>query len=147
MSKFTDLLTGGVGESVAKTTDSIMTGLDNLFTSDEQRIKAQAIIYQVVLDAQNASMDIAAKVAIADVQSDSVLAKNIRPVVAGITTVIYVYSVIAGSGAFGLTVTPEIVKMVDTATTMVYAFYFGGRTIEKITSTVSGMFSKKKEGK
>lgn len=66
----------------------------------------------------------------ADMGSDSVLSKNIRP-----GTLVYIltaYLLFAGLSAFGIEINPVYVQLLGQWGMLVMTAYFGGRTIEKI---------------
>lgn len=111
-----------------KVVEKTMKGLDSLFTSDEERMKARAVI-----EAQLQQFEIAIQEQVtrrwqADMASDSWLSKNVRPGVLVAVTLGMLGVWIAGM--FG-TVSPEIVNMSGIAFGIVGGAYFGGREIGK----------------
>lgn len=72
----------------------------------------------------------------ADMASDSWLSKNIRPM-----TLIYLlsaYLIMAIADGFGFRIAEAYVTLLGQWGMLVMAAYFGGRTAEKITSTMKG---------
>ena len=72
----------------------------------------------------------------ADMASDSWLSKNIRPM-----TLVYIltaYLLFAVASAFGVNVNETYVKLLGDWGQLIMLAYFGGRTAEKITSTMKG---------
>ncbi len=79
------------------------------------------------------------KRALADAASDSWLARNIRPLI-----MIYLL-VLVTLMAFGLVSASEFFTgMIKEFTTYGLMFYFGGRTLEKVASTISATLEKRK---
>ena len=122
--------------------DSVMKGLDGLFTSDEEREKVK-----VVLETEMNSFRTKQLAAIAeydkeittrhatDMKSDSWLSKNIRPLVLAFltfTTMLLAYlSIFLLPVEKSQLIEPWISLLVPILIT-VYAFYFGSRGIEKV---------------
>jgi hypothetical protein len=72
----------------------------------------------------------------ADMASDSWLSKNIRPM-----TLIYLlsaYLIMALLDGFGFRIAEAYVTLLGQWGMLVMAAYFGGRTVEKVTSTMKG---------
>lgn len=72
----------------------------------------------------------------ADMASDSWLSKNIRPL-----TLVYIltaYLLFAIASAFGISVNSAYVTLLGDWGQLIMLAYFGGRTAEKIASTVKG---------
>lgn len=120
---------------------NIMGGLDNLFTSEEDRLKAKLAIKQALY----ASEDSARKFELAleeqittrhknDMLSDSWLSKNVRPL--GLITVTLSFTLLSYLTVFYLPI--EEAKKLETILdfwspilmTMIM-FYYGGRSFEK----------------
>ena len=72
----------------------------------------------------------------ADMHSDSWLSKNIRPL-----ALIYVLTMITLT--MFITVPDNVIAMVNGLSTLIFMFYFGGRSLEKITNKVSNAFGRK----
>lgn len=69
----------------------------------------------------------------ADAQSDSQLAKNIRPL-----TLVYIltaYLIFAIADGYGYKIAPSYVELLGQWGMLVMSAYFGGRTLEKIMGT------------
>jgi hypothetical protein len=67
----------------------------------------------------------------ADMGSDSWLSKNIRPMV--LVFLLVAYSGFAVASIFGLETRGAYVELLGTWGMVVMSFYFGGRTVEKVT--------------
>ena len=68
----------------------------------------------------------------ADMNSDSVLSKNIRP--ATLIFILTVYTVFGLMSAFEIEVNAPYVELLGQWGMLIMSFYFGGRTLEKIIS-------------
>lgn len=127
----------GVVNALTGFSNSIFGGLNELITSPEELGKVKALIqsqlqqFQIAMEGELTSRHSA------DMQSDSWLSKNIRPItLAGVTLIFLVFAV----GDF---VAPMYIDLLGNIMSLVYGFYFGGRTIEKAVK----MFTNKKEDK
>jgi hypothetical protein len=72
----------------------------------------------------------------ADMTSDSWLSKNVRPGV--LLYILTAYTLLAVMSAFGLNVQQNYVTLLGQWGMLVMTAYFGGRTLEKITSIKKG---------
>lgn len=66
----------------------------------------------------------------ADMNSDSWLSKNIRPMT--LIYILLIYSAMAFSGGFGLGIPSDYVQLLGQWGMLIMSAYFGGRTVEKI---------------
>ena len=66
----------------------------------------------------------------ADMASDSMLSKNIRPMT--LVFILVVYSTFAMMSAFDIEVNNNYVELLGQWGMLIMSFYFGGRTLEKI---------------
>jgi len=111
--------------------------IDKLLPDPEAKAKAQAELLKMQQDgrlaelqADNVEAQEISKRWQADMDSDSKLAKNIRPM-----TLVYIltaYLVFAVGSAFGLNVNERYVELLGQWGMLVMSAYFGGRTLEKI---------------
>ena len=72
----------------------------------------------------------------ADMASDSVLSKNIRP--ATLVFILVVYSTFAMMSAWDVEVNNNYVELLGQWGMLIMSFYFGGRTLEKIMDMKNG---------
>ena len=72
----------------------------------------------------------------ADMASDSVLSKNIRP--ATLVFILVVYSTFAMMSAWDIEVNNNYVELLGQWGMLIMSFYFGGRTLEKIMDMKNG---------
>ena len=111
--------------------------IDNLLPDPEAKAKAQAELLKMQqdgrlaeLNADNVEAQEISKRWQADMNSDSWLSKNIRPM-----TLVYIltaYLVFAIGSAFDLNVNERYVELLGQWGMLVMSAYFGGRTLEKI---------------
>jgi hypothetical protein len=66
----------------------------------------------------------------ADLQSDSWLSKNVRPMT--LVALLVAYFIFATASAFEIIVKPEYVNLLGQMIMLIVSAYFGGRTLEKI---------------
>ncbi len=148
MNWFTKIFSGGVKE----VSDSVFGGLDNLFTSDEQRLKAEAIIPRIKanLEVELTKMENTLETYMqgeltkrhsADMQSDSWLSKNIRPIALGVISV--GVSIVLGVSYGGWVPDPTLVTAIVDAWLLILMFYFGGRSAEKGIKMLASVLKKK----
>lgn len=148
MSWFTKIFSSGVKD----VSDSIFGGLDKIFTSDEQRLTAEAIVPKIKAQLQEklAKMENQLETFMQgelskrhanDMQSDSWLSKNIRPLTLIFITALLT-SVLGISYGGWIPAVAFTTAIVD-AWLLVLMFYFGGRSGEKVVKIVSNLFLKK----
>ena len=111
--------------------------VDKFFPNPEDKAKAQLELLQMQQagDFKNIEADIAEQQELtkrqqADMNSDSWLSKNIRPM-----TLIFIllgYFVFAMMSAFGMDANKAYVELLGQWGMLIMSFYFGGRTLEKI---------------
>ena len=124
MKKILSLLTGGLIKDVGNV-------IDKLTTTDEERLAAKQKIQELLEKAdQDAQTQITERWKV-DMQSDSFLSKNIRPLVLIYLTIIFtILSFFDGNiGCFK--VAEEYIPIFQSLLITVYGAYFVGRTWEK----------------
>ena len=125
MSKLLSFLSGGVIEKVG-------TVIDNLSTSDEERLAARKAIKQVMMEAESKAQEQVSRRWEADMKSDNWLSKNIRPLICIFLTAMFVIISIFDGNAGGFQIAPAYIPIYQTLLITVYGAYFAGRSIEKI---------------
>tara|TARA_R100001591_G_scaffold53638_2_gene63677 strand:- start:11863 stop:12249 length:387 start_codon:yes stop_codon:yes gene_type:complete len=125
MSKLLSFLSGGVIEKVG-------TVIDNLSTSDEERLAARKAIKQVMMEAESKAQEQVSRRWEADMKSDNWLSKNIRPLICIFLTGMFVVISIFDGNAGGFQIAPAYIPIYQTLLITVYGAYFAGRSIEKI---------------
>jgi hypothetical protein len=106
--------------------------IDNLTTTDEERAEAKLKIEEMVgnLDIQM-QKEVSARWT-QDMNSDSWLSKNVRPLTLVFLTFIFVILSFFDGNVGGFEVSQEYIPVYQTLLMVVYGAYFAGRSIEKI---------------
>ena len=114
-----------------------MKVLDKFIPDTEAKAKAQAELVKMQqegrlaeLNADNIENQELTKRQEADMNSDSWLSKNIRPMT--LIVILTGYFVFAMMSAFGLDANEAYVSLLGQWGMLIMSFYFGGRTLEKI---------------
>ena len=124
MKKLLSLLTGGLIKDVGDV-------IDKLTTTDEERLAAKQKIQELLEKAdQDAQTQISERWKL-DMQSDSFLSKNIRPLVLIYLTVIFTALAFFDGNIGGFKVAEEYIPIFQSLLITVYGAYFVGRTWEK----------------
>ena len=124
MKKLLSLLTGGLVKDVGNV-------IDKLTTTDEERLAAKQKIQELLEKAdQDAQTQITERWKL-DMQSDSFLSKNIRPLVLIYLTVIFTVLAFFDGNIGGFKVAEEYIPIFQSLLITVYGAYFVGRTWEK----------------
>ena len=124
MKKLLSLLTGGLIKDVGNV-------IDKLTTTDEERLAAKQKIQELLEKAdQDAQVQITERWKL-DMQSDSFLSKNIRPLVLIYLTVIFTALAFFDGNIGGFQVDKAYIPIFQSLLITVYGAYFVGRTWEK----------------
>mgnify|MGYP000014676547 FL=1 len=124
MKKLLSLLTGGLIKDVGNV-------IDKLTTTDEERLAAKQKIQELLEKAdQDAQSQITERWKL-DMQSDSFLSKNIRPLVLIYLTVIFTVLSFFDGNIGGFQVDEAYIPIFQSLLITVYGAYFVGRTWEK----------------
>jgi len=128
MSVLTNLFSGGAAELVK----GVGGVIDNLHTSGEEKLAAEQKIKELV-----SSYEIEMEKNITerwkmDMQSDSWLSKNIRPLVLIFLVVSTVLLVFIDAGVIAFEVKASWVDLLQLVLITVIGAYFGGRSLEKV---------------
>jgi len=124
MKKLLSLLTGGLIKDVGNV-------IDKLTTTDEERLAAKQKIQELLEKAdQDAQTQVTERWKM-DMQSDSFLSKNIRPLVLVYLTSIFTILAFADGNVGGFEVAEEYIPIFQSLLITVYGAYFVGRTWEK----------------
>ena len=124
MKKLLSLLTGGLIKDVGNV-------IDKLTTTDEERLAAKQKIQELLEKAdQDAQTQITERWKL-DMQSDSFLSKNIRPLVLIYLTVIFTVLAFFDGNIGGFQVDEAYIPIFQSLLITVYGAYFVGRTWEK----------------
>jgi hypothetical protein len=124
MNKLLQLITGGLIKDIGKV-------VDNLTTTDEERLQAKQKIQELL---ENADKDAQQQVTERwkyDMQSDSFLSKNIRPITLVFLTVMFTLLAFTDGNIGEFSIQKEYIPIFQTLLITVYGAYFVGRTWEK----------------
>ena len=124
MKKILQLITGGLIKDVGKV-------IDDLTTTDEERLAAKQKIEELLEQADKDAQDQVTKRWELDMQSDSFLSKNIRPLVLVYLTVIFTALSFFDGNIAGFQVDEAYIPIFQSLLITVYGAYFVGRTWEK----------------
>lgn len=124
MKKLLSLITGGLIKDVGSV-------IDNLTTTEEERLEAKQKLQELLEKAdQDAQSQITERWKL-DMQSDSFLSKNIRPLVLIYLTVIFTVLSFFDGNIGGFQVDEAYIPIFQSLLITVYGAYFVGRTWEK----------------
>jgi len=130
MKKIIQWLSGGVIKEVGNV-------IDKLTTTEEEKLVIKKQIQQILEDADTkAQQEVSARWQ-ADMQSDSVLSKNIRPMVLIYLTVIFTACAFFDGNIGEFSIAEEYIPIFQTLLVTVYGAYFVGRTWEKAKKTIN----------
>tara|TARA_R100000008_G_C3431067_1_gene89658 strand:- start:86 stop:481 length:396 start_codon:yes stop_codon:yes gene_type:complete len=111
--------------------DSVGGVIDDLVTTDDERMAAKAKLKQIVLDHEAKMEQNITDRWSADMNSDSWLSKNVRPLVLIFLVVCTVLLIFIDAGAINFTVEEKWTDLLQLVLITVIGAYFGGRTMEK----------------
>ena len=111
--------------------DSVGGVIDDLVTTDDERMAAKAKLKQIVLDHEAKMEQNITDRWTADMNSDSWLSKNVRPLVLIFLVVSTVLMIFIDAGAIKFTVEEKWTDLLQLVLITVIGAYFGGRTMEK----------------
>lgn len=124
MKKLLQLITGGLIKDVGKV-------IDDLTTTDEERLAAKHKIEELLERADKDAQDQVTERWKLDMESDSFLSKNIRPLVLVYLTVIFTVLSFFDGNIGGFQVDEAYIPIFQSLLITVYGAYFVGRTWEK----------------
>jgi hypothetical protein len=123
--------------SITALLDVGMKVLDKFIPDPEAKAKAQAELLKMQqegklaeLNADNIEAQEISKRWQADMDSDSWLSKNVRPMT--LVALLVAYFIFASASAFGIEVKQVYVELLGQMIMLIVSAYFGGRTLEKI---------------
>jgi hypothetical protein len=124
MKKILSLITGGLIKDIGKV-------IDNLHTSDEERLEAKRRLQELLEQADKEAQNQVTERWKYDMQSDSFLSKNIRPLVLVFLTIVFTLLAFTDGNIGGFKVQEQYVPIFQSLLITVYGAYFVGRTWEK----------------
>jgi|TARA_B100000287_G_scaffold420877_1_gene460822 hypothetical protein len=111
--------------------DSVGGVIDDLVTTDDERMAAKAKLKQIVLDHEAKMEQNITDRWTADMNSDSWLSKNVRPLVLIFLVVCTVLMIFIDAGSIDFVVEEKWTDLLQLVLITVIGAYFGGRTMEK----------------
>ena len=121
------LFSGGAGELV----ESVGGVLDNLTTTKDEKLEAKRKLKELILGHEAEMQRNVTDRWKADMNSDSWLSKNVRPLVLIFLVVSTVLMIFIDAGAIKFTVEEKWTDLLQLVLITVIGAYFGGRTMEK----------------
>jgi cation transport ATPase len=129
--------------SVGTVVKEVGSAIDSLVTSDEERLQLKNALMKIEVEASNKKDEInlqydkeVSERHKADMNSDSWLSKNIRPMT--LIFILVMYSLLSISSGFDFQVTESYVELLGQWGMLIMSFYFGGRTVEKAIKHFKG---------
>ena len=127
MSILNKLLSGGASKLV----DSVGGVLDNLITSDDEKLEAKRKLKELILSHEAEMQRNVSDRWKADMNSDSWLSKNVRPMTLIFLVVSTVLMIFIDAGTINFTVEAKWTDLLQLVLITVIGAYFGGRSLEK----------------
>ena len=127
MSILTNLFSGGAAELVK----GVGGVIDNLHTSKEEKLAAEQKIQELIANHQAKMEQNITDRWSADMNSDSWLSKNVRPMVLIFLVVSTVLMIFIDAGTINFTVEEKWTDLLQLVLITVIGAYFGGRSFEK----------------
>ena len=121
------LISGGASKLV----DSVGSVLDNIITTDDEKLEAKRKLKELVLSHQAEMEKNITNRWTADMNSDSWLSKNVRPTVLIFLIVCTMILIFIDAGAISFVVEDKWTDLLQLVLITVIGAYFGGRSVEK----------------
>tara|TARA_R110002167_G_scaffold321195_2_gene527054 strand:+ start:2581 stop:3033 length:453 start_codon:yes stop_codon:yes gene_type:complete len=131
MSLLTSIFAGGAGEVIEKVGGVV----DNLHTSKEEKLQLKNELEKILHDANKTAQEAVSSRWQADMNSDSWLSKNIRPLTLVFLTIIFVIMSFFDGNIGDFVINDAYKPIYQTLLITVYGAYFAGRSIEKVTKS------------
>ena len=128
MSILTNLFSGGAAELVK----GVGGVLDNLTTSKEEKLEAELKIKDMIMGYEAEMQKQVTERWKVDMNSDSWLSKNIRPLVLVFLVVATVLLIFIDAGTISFKVQDKWTDLLQLVLITVIGAYFGGRSLEKV---------------
>lgn len=124
MKKIFKLITGSLINDIGKV-------IDNLTTTEEERLEAKKQLQELLEKADKDAQDQITARWQSDMNSDSFLSKNIRPMVLIFLTTMFTLLAFTDGNIGAFTIQKEYIPIFQTLLVTVYGAYFVGRSWEK----------------
>ena len=121
------LISGGASKLV----DSVGSILDDVITTDDEKLEAKRKLKQLILSHEAELQRNVTDRWKADMNSDSWLSKNVRPLVLIFLVVSTVLMIFIDAGTIQFTVEEKWTDLLQLVLITVIGAYFGGRSLEK----------------
>ena len=121
------LFSGGASKLV----DSVGSILDDVITTDDEKLEAKRKLKELILNHEAQLQKNVTDRWKADMNSDSWLSKNVRPLVLIFLVVSTVLMIFIDAGAISFTVEEKWTDLLQLVLITVIGAYFGGRSLEK----------------
>ena len=128
MNVLSNIFSSGAGELIK----SVGGVIDNLTTSKEEKLEAERKIQDLIANHEVEMEKNITERWKMDMQSDSWLSKNIRPLVLVFLVVSTVLLIFIDAGAISFTVQDKWTDLLQLVLITVIGAYFGGRSLEKV---------------
>ena len=128
MSILSTIFSGGTKDLVEGVGDVI----DNLHTSKEEKLEAEQKVKEIVASYQTTLEKEISSRWNADMQSDSWLSKNVRPLVLVFLVIATVLMIFIDAGTISFNVEDKWTDLLQLVLITVIGAYFGGRSLEKV---------------
>jgi|TARA_R110002072_G_scaffold104401_1_gene228847 hypothetical protein len=120
------------GGGAEKLVESVGGVLDNLSTSKEEKLEAKRKIKELMVSHQVEVEKNVSERWKADMNSDSWLSKNVRPLVLVFTIACTMLLVFIDSGSIAFEVEEKWTDLLQLTLITIIGAYFGGRSVEKL---------------
>ena len=121
------LFSGGASKLV----ESVGGVLDNVITTKDEKLEAKRLLKQVILNHEAEMEKNITDRWSADMNSDSWLSKNVRPMVLIFLVASTVLMIFIDAGTINFTVEEKWTELLQLVLITVIGAYFGGRSLEK----------------
>ena len=121
------LISGGASKLV----DSVGSILDDVITTDDEKLETKRKLKELILNHEAQLQKNVTDRWKADMNSDSWLSKNVRPLVLIFLVVSTVLMIFIDAGAISFTVEEKWTDLLQLVLITVIGAYFGGRSLEK----------------
>ena len=121
------LFSGGASKLV----ESVGGVLDNVITTKDEKLEAKRLLKQIILNHEAELQKNVTDRWQADMNSDSWLSKNVRPLVLIFLVVSTVLMIFIDAGTIQFTVEEKWTDLLQLVLITVIGAYFGGRSLEK----------------
>ena len=120
------------GDGAGQLVESVGGVLDNLSTSKEEKLEAKRKIKELMVNHQVEVEKNVSERWKADMNSDSWLSKNVRPLVLVFTIACTMLLVFIDSGSITFEVEEKWTDLLQLVLITIIGAYFGGRSVEKL---------------